>query len=475
MKRDMRELHFISREGHEHSTSKGGSKVHSELTIIDAIIHSEQSTSERPPAFIDVFAGCGGLSLGLVQAGWTGLFGIEIDPMAFKTYSCNLLHNKRFTKFKWPEWLPISEISMEDILQEHRGNLESLRGKVEMIVGGPPCQGFSTAGLRRENDPRNSLIDYFVDLVKLIRPKLLLVENVRGIQLPFTKGKSKTRVSPPHSEILSSRLRDSGYLSVWELLEAQSFGVAQTRPRSFLLGIRDDLISSEAEFAPAKAIYEARVAMLQAKGLPLNASVGVSEAISDLETMRWYRGMPKPRELKDCPDSRGFKQLKYVKPRTSYQRILHKGMNGETPSSMRLVNHRPETKKRFQSILDNCPKGASVTRYLLEKWGTTKHCLFVLDPKKPSRTITTIPDDMIHYREPRVLTVRELARLQSFPDWFEFHGNYTTGGKQRIRECPRYTQVANAVPPFMAEAIGGALMKILGELTAASTQSKPET
>jgi DNA (cytosine-5)-methyltransferase 1 len=87
-----------------------------------------------------------------------------------------------------------------------------------------------------------------------------------------------------------------------------------------------------------------------------------------------------------------------------------------------------------------------------------------LDGAKPSHTLTTLPDDLLHYSEPRILTVRELARLQSFPDWFEFRGKYTTGGKRRRHECPRYTQVGNAVPPLVAQALGNVLMETLETL-----------
>ena len=105
-------------------------------------------------------------------------------------------------------------------------------------------------------------------------------------------------------------------------------------------------------------------------------------------------------------------------------------------------------------VLDYCTKGKSVSKYELEKLGTKKRSFTPLHPDLPARTITTLPDDLLHYSEPRILTVRENARLQSFPDWFEFQGKYTTGGKRRKFECPRYTQVGNAVPPLMAEALG---------------------
>ena len=96
--------------------------------------------------------------------------------------------------------------------------------------------------------------------------------------------------------------------------------------------------------------------------------------------------------------------------------------------------------------------------------GNKKTSVVVLHPNRPSHTLTSLPDDLIHYAEPRILTVREYARLQSFPDWFVFRGKYTTGGEKRVLECPRYTQVANAVAPFVAEALGLTLGRLLAEL-----------
>ena len=104
--------------------------------------------------------------------------------------------------------------------------------------------------------------------------------------------------------------------------------------------------------------------------------------------------------------------------------------------------------------------------------GIRKTAIAPLAPDQPSHTLTTLPDDLLHYAEPRIHTVREHARLQSFPDWFEFRSNYTTGGDRRARECPRYTQVGNAVPPLLAGAIGEALLVILDELQAARRMAR---
>ena len=121
---------------------------------------------------------------------------------------------------------------------------------------------------------------------------------------------------------------------------------------------------------------------------------------------------------------------------------------------MRLARHRPDTLRKFKEILETCPKGKSLPKEFRDKYNIRKQCFTPLHPDELAKTITTLPDDLLHYSEPRILTVRECARLQSFPDWFDFLGKYTTGGARRKEECPRYTQVGNAVPPLMAEALG---------------------
>lgn len=108
-----------------------------------------------------------------------------------------------------------------------------------------------------------------------------------------------------------------------------------------------------------------------------------------------------------------------------------------------------------------CVLGKTISKEDREQLGIKKHAITPLDEALPSATITTLPDDIIHYSEPGILTVRENARLQTFPDWFKFTGNYTTGGKKRKQDCPRYTQVGNAVPPLFAEAIGQTLKDLV--------------
>ena len=121
--------------------------------------------------YIDVFSGCGGLSLGLFKAGWKGLFAIEKSPMAFETLKHNLMDRK--DHFDWPAWLPKKNHDIDKVLSSYRDELSSLRGKVTLVAGGPPCQGFSFAGRRKENDGRNKLVDSYVQFVSLVKPKML--------------------------------------------------------------------------------------------------------------------------------------------------------------------------------------------------------------------------------------------------------------------------------------------------------------
>jgi DNA (cytosine-5)-methyltransferase 1 len=123
-------------------------------------------------------------------------------------------------------------------------------------------------------------------------------------------------------------------------------------------------------------------------------------------------------------------------------------------------------------LINTCRKGVQLSRGDREKFKLGKISITPLAPDKPAKTLTTLPDDLLHYSEPRIPTVREQARLQSFPDWFEFKGKFTTGGNRRARECPRYTQVGNAVPPLLAEVTGKAILEIYKELLSRNTISR---
>ena len=138
--------------------------------------------------FIDLFAGCGGLSLGLLNAGWQGLFAVERSPLAFATLKANLI-DRYPSGFDWPDWLPVGSYEISEFNQRYWRRLRDLQGHVDLVAGGPPCQGFSFAGQRRPDDPRNSLFRRFLKAIELVRPRFLLIENVQGINIEHGRKK----------------------------------------------------------------------------------------------------------------------------------------------------------------------------------------------------------------------------------------------------------------------------------------------
>lgn len=399
--------------------------------------------------FIDLFAGAGCLSLGLMASGWRGILAVEKNASAFETLCHNLLQGKNGSTYDWPDWFPKQPCSVESLEDRYRQELLRLRGAITLIVGGPPCQGFSMAGKRDKEDTRNSLFKAYLRIVQAVQPLYILLENVHGITVEFdrsTRGERKLGRPPePYSHRIARALDKAGYDVQAGLVKAVDYGVPQFRPRFFLMAARRDISPSLKDNDPFKGLSALREGFLRSKGLPVDRPISVKEAISDLETAGG---------TEQCVDSPGFLQGTYAPASTHYQLLMRGNLENGSPDSHRLANHRPETAARFGEILATCRRGIQLSRADRERFGLKKHCTVPLDPDQPSHTLTTLPDDIIHYSEARILTVREYARLQSIPDWFQFRGVYTTGGERRARECPRYTQAGNAVPPFMGEVIG---------------------
>lgn len=417
-------------------------------------------------SFIDLFSGCGGLSLGLSTAGMRGLFAIERDPMAFETFATNFIADPPAAShaFAWPSWLDQRAWGIDELLDKHKPDLVKLRGKVDILAGGPPCQGFSFAGRRIEDDPRNHLFQKYVEAVDAIRPAALILENVPGMRVVHRLTNVVELSTGPACKKRSfyDRLVESldsiGYDVEAKLLDASRFGVPQKRSRLIAIGIRRDL--SEWLDGGLDRVFdlldEVRKSQLEELGLP--EEISASDAISDLETA----GM----QLQACDDPespRGFQEVRRGKATTYYQKLM-RGDHAGQPDSMRLARHRDDVRDRFARILAECRRGVRMSDESRRGYGLRKHRIYPLSASSPAPTITTLPDDVLHYSEPRILTVRESARLQSFPDWFKFKGKFTTGGERRTKECPRYTQVGNAVPPYLARAIAGAVGRALDEI-----------
>lgn len=404
--------------------------------------------------YIDLFAGCGGLSLGLQQAGWEGLFAVERNPMAFETLNHNLISSSPSHFPHWPDWLPKAPCCIQKFTDLYAKRLSALRGQVMLVAGGPPCQGFSSAGKRQKNDHRNKLYRSYLKVVELVRPAMVLLENVKGIKMNFgpRPGKKRGAGRPPipYSERVKGGLERLGYKVFDAEVLASDFGVPQSRTRFIAIGIDTTQFELCPDKTPFEVLLQVKKDMLREKALPVEGPVSAAEAISDLE----YN----TDSLAPSPDSKGFMAGFLGKPASAYQRLMRGDVNtAVVADSHRFVNHRPNITERFSKILAECSRGRKISDTFREQHAIRKICTVPLDAEKPAVTLTTIPDDMVHYSQPRVLTVRECARLQSFPDWFQFKSKYTTGGERRKRECPRYTQVGNAVPPLLGEAMGRAL------------------
>ncbi|MFC2188249.1 DNA cytosine methyltransferase [Fulvivirgaceae bacterium LMO-SS25] len=402
---------------------------------------------EKQPTYIDLFAGCGGLSLGLHNAGWKGLLAIEKSPDAFKTLKHNLIDNRNH--FNWPIWFPKENIEIDNAIKLYKDNFENLKNKVDLVAGGPPCQGFSMAGRRNENDQRNSLIKSYIDFIKIIKPKILFFENVKGFTMEFKKNKDKGK---EYSSYVENALNRAGYFVKGELVNFGEYGIPQKRTRFILVGVRKDLENASKELAETffSTIKENRHSFLSVKNLTVNTNL--KDAISDLL---------KANGLKESPDTKSFQAGIYSKIKSPYQTLMREGVESKIADSHRFPKHRPDIVEKFDVILKTCRKNKDIDAKTRERFNIKKHTVIPLDKNEKSPTITTLPDDYIHYSEPRILTVREYARIQSFPDWYHFQGKYTTGGKRRTQEVPRYSQIGNAIPPLFGEQSGLILKQLL--------------
>lgn len=399
----------------------------------------------RKYTVIDLFAGCGGLSLGLYQAGWKGVFAIEKNPCAFETLKYNLIDGKKH--FKWPKWLPKEPLDILEVNKNYEKELRELQGTIDLVAGGPPCQGFSMAGKRVKDDVRNQLVFAYIDFISMVMPRLILFENVKGFTYPF--GKKEDGKAIPYSVVVVNRLKEMGYDVSAQVIDFSEFGVPQRRKRFILVGVLHGEKGIAKEFT--KALKANRKSFLKKKNLHQNTTI--TEAISDL--LRTNGEV-------DTPDRKGFKSGLYGTATSAYQQYMRDGIEGEIPDSHSFAKHTAVKQALFDRLIKEYPeKGKRIDGKAREPWGIKQRGLFILDGGSIAPTITNMPDDYLHYQEPRILTVRECARIQSFPDWYEFKSKYTTGGDMRKKEVPRYSQVGNAIPPLFAEQAGRVLKKML--------------
>ncbi len=402
--------------------------------------------------YIDLFAGCGGLSLGLYNTKlWKGKFAIEKSPDAFETLKFNLIERKKH--FDWPNWLPQENHDINFVIDNYKDKLKALRGEIDLVAGGPPCQGFSTAGRRDEGDSRNKLIKSYIKFIRLVQPKVIFFENVKGFTQKFDKNKIKGKI---YSEYVKNALTyDSpngdylGYHVNGQLIDFSEFGVPQKRTRFILIGIRKDFSSKNSSKSFFELIQSQKQEFLIKKGIGLTNTL--EDAISDLLKINEVVS----------PDTASFYSGLYNPINSGYQRLLRKDVEKQIPDSHRFAKHNSQTQNKFKFILQNAEKNKTLSKEIKDKFSLKKRTIIPLSGHLPTPTITTLPDDYIHYCEPRIFTVREYARIQSFNDWYEFKGKYTTGGLRRTQEVPRYSQIGNAIPPLFGEQAGITINKII--------------
>lgn len=454
--------------------------------------------------YIDLFAGCGGLSLGFESEGFELLFAVEKSPMAAETFYHNFIKNINNPE-EWNEYLNKSDeeklnsklfVGETLALLEKPELLNKIKAKIgelDLIVGGPPCQGFSLAGKRNPKDHRNILPWQYLEYVDIFKPKAVLMENVLGMRQNFNKHNEKS----PFKQIKQYLEECKTKYIVQELqLNAMHYGVAQHRPRVMLLAIRED-IAREKNITALNDIWKSEDYYEDREISPLcpiptvkkDNYYNVEDALSDLidGTKTSY--------LNKLNKKSGFKSV--VKTKLNESTILNQIERKHTekvtlrfrmyqylsrnnvPSKIFNLSAKYNTSKddkllaEIKSLLQNCEYPAkSPDNYLLAnnentllklilELATKKHSQRPLKLKSPSPTVLSVPDDVIHPIYPRAMTVREQARFQSFPDYFEFRSKETTGGEKRKIEVPQYTQVGNAVPPLMAKEIAKLIEDIL--------------
>lgn len=386
-------------------------------------------------SYIDIFAWCGWLSLWFYNSKkWNGLFAIEKSADAFSTLKYNLIDKKHH--YKWPEDVPCEPFDIHSFLKTYSKYLRSLRGCVDLIMWGPPCQWFSLAWKRMHNDIRNNLVKDYLEFVRYVQPKIIVFENVAGFTLSF-KDKNKTN----YSRIVIQEMQNVWYSVQSKIVDFSQYWIPQKRKRFILVWFLKSYFGIIPDFF--SMLEEERYKFLKKNKIP--STISVQDAIWDLlkNNTSWFK------------EGRFFMWW-YWETQSSYQKILRKDAP-IYPDSHRFPNHTQEVESRFINIIQEGLSSLQIKNKFWLKKNTTR----VLLKDFPAPTLTTLTDDCIHYSEPRVLTVREYARIQSFNDRFEFKGKYTTGGNLRKKETPRYTQIWNAIPPFFWEVVGNLLHKIL--------------
>ena len=334
---------------------------------------------------IDLFCGCGGLSKGFEMAGFEVKIAIDMWEDAVRTFNHNHGNNPVAICQDIHKW---TNESLQNVIED---------GDVVGIIGGPPCQGYSTVGTRDVEDPRNHLYKEYCRIVEQVRPDFFLIENVKGL-ITLSGGAFK--------DDIITRFSNLGYNVTYQVLNAADYGVPQNRYRVFFVGLK----KNKFVFPNAQA-----------------EKITTEEAISDLPELR---GIEKIEEYQSQP----FTPYQIKMRGSSTKLFNHEG-----------TNHSPQTIEIISMIKD----GGKIKDLPSEFWNVRKYnkAFERMYSKGQSNTVDTGHRNYFHYKQNRIPSVRENARLQSFPDAFEFLGSKTS----------QYKQVGNAVPPLLSYAIAKAI------------------
>lgn len=456
--------------------------------------------------YVDLFAGCGGLSLGIERSGGRLQLAVEKSDMAAQTFYANFIDDsisgeswKRYVAESVTEQAArgVAVAPLRSVLDDPATISALLADGVDVVVGGPPCQGFSLAGRRNPDDVRNKLPWEYLEFVEMTAPKLVVIENVVGMNHKFAKDEEAPFVQ------LQQALRETlpGYEVQGVAVNALHYGAPQNRPRLMIIGLRKDVAKERGVYSTGEIWRSGFRDEIDLDAIPPLApeptvtraeSPTIADAIGDLQgvfppshTKRaaairkatrtkvdW--GLPKgkprsgpianqtPRVHTDATRQR-FRLYQWLRDNDLQPRLLSElSKSGE--SGRAHVEHVLR-KATFPAVAPDGGLLAQTPEEMVELMvtlKTKKHTQKALAWESPARTVVTLPDDYVHPSEPRIFTVREMARFQGFPDDFEFRGKETTGSLRRRFEVPQYSQVGNAVSPFLALAVGRMIDRVIG-------------
>lgn len=479
-----------------HTKSHGGSGG-SRLVLSDA-----SGTIDLVIKYVDLFSGCGGLSLGVERAGGELVLAVEKSDMAARTFFHNLVADAS-NREDWQEYISSSVheqvkrgvlVRELSVLLEDDSLMQKVAAKgIDLVAGGPPCQGFSLAGRRNRDDVRNKLPWEFLEFVAKVQPKAVVIENVVGMNQRFSPEEESSFVQ------LQQALAETapGYTVQGVLVNAMHYGAPQYRPRLMILAVRSDValrngVSSSGalwrsdfldklagplpDLAPVPTVNSSEVRTVEdaiydlSLNLDKTSTAGNRAYLQEMDSRAWgltARGdvgvlnhVPRKHNPKT---TQRFRLYQFLANAGFDQRMVSRA--AKMPESDALLYIKTQLVEA--ELPASAPDGTTLATTLDElcelvmSLSTKKHSQKVLAWAAPARTVVTLPDDYVHPVMPRIFTVREMARFQGFPSAFEFLGKETTGAHRRRVEVPQYSQVGNAVSPWLSWAVGKRITEVL--------------